>query len=90
MTNLSIQKNASTVTFQLEGALEDFGVDELETAWQVLRHKGARLMRIDVCKLTQIDETGKALLSRMLSSGVQLVIPSYPPHALSGDDHAQH
>lgn len=92
MTNLSIQKNASSVTFQLEGALEDLGVDELETAWELLRHKDTRFMRIDVCKLNQIDEPGKALLSRTPSSGVQFVIPphSLSLHSDSGDDHVQH
>lgn len=90
MANLSIQKNASTVTFQLEGALEDFGVNELKTAWELLRHKDSRLMRIDVCKLNQIDEPGKVLLSKMLSSGVQFVIPPHSLHAASGDDHVQH
>ena len=88
MSNLSIEKDERTVTFHVEGTLENNVVHDLETSWEFVRLNDPQLVRIDLCKLNEVDEHGKALLLRMLSSGVQFVIPPHPPHSVPGDEHA--
>lgn len=90
MSKLSVERDGRTVTFHVEGKLAKAAVAELETSWEFVRHDDPRLVCIDVCKLNEIDEGGKALLLRMLSSGVQFVIPPHPPHSIQGGDHVEH
>src|SRR6185437_1774056 len=88
MSNLSIEKDERTVTFHIDGKLENDVVGDLETSWEFVRLNDLKLVRIDLCNLNEVDEHGKALLLRMLSSGVQFVIPPHPPHLALGDEHA--
>lgn len=90
MSKLSVERDERTVTLHLEGKLENGAVNDLETSWEFVRHDAPKSIRIDVCKLNEIDEHGRVLLLRMLSSGVQVVLPPYPPHSIPNEEHLEH
>jgi len=90
MSKLSVERDQCTITLHVEGTLENRAVNDLETSWEFVRHDHPELILIDVCKLNEIDEQGRALLLRMLSSGVQVVIPPYLPHTIPNEELVEH
>ena len=65
-------------TFRVEGELKGEWVEELEYRW---RHASReKCIRLDLCRLYDIDEQGKNLVSEMFVNGVELVVGPRGPH----------
>ena len=62
-------------SFILSGELADEGVHQLEQRWRKTSSAGP--IHVDVCDVKRIDDSGKALLSRMFCEGVELVVDAH-------------
>jgi hypothetical protein len=80
MPDLKIQEGEGSTTFRIEGRLAGPVVTELERCWQIAEHVGPHAVRVDLCKVAEIDDAGKNLLKRMFSKGVEFVVA---PHAMT-------
>jgi hypothetical protein len=70
MLRVTIDRDASLITFKLEGRLAGEWVDELERAWAETGQ--AKLIKVDLTGVMFVDEEGKKLLGRMLEEGSNL------------------
>jgi len=64
MLRITVHKDTSPTTFELEGRIAGEWVDELERAWLTEADLG-KLVKVDLSGVTFIDEKGKKLLARM-------------------------
>lgn len=78
MPALRVDKSECSTTFRVEGKLAGPVVTELERCWRTAAGLGPRPVRLDLCKVGEIDDAGKDLLQRMFSKGVEFVVA---PHA---------
>jgi hypothetical protein len=74
MPGLTIATNEGSTTFRVEGRLAGSVVTELERRWQIAEHLRLYSVRLDLCKVAEIDGAGKDLLRRMFSKGVLFVV----------------
>ena len=79
MPELRIERNEGSTTFRIEGKLVGSVVMELEKSWQVAEHLRRQPVRLDLCKVAEIDDAGKDLLKRMFSKGVLFVVAPHAP-----------
>ena len=68
-------------TFRVEGPLAGPLVTELEKRWRVAEHTGARPLRLDLCRVAEIDDAGKELLREMFAQGVEFVVAPRAPRS---------
>jgi hypothetical protein len=62
------------MTFRLEGKLTGPWVEEMNNCWQSALARGlSPEVRVDLTAMTAIDRSGKELLARMHTQGVQFV-----------------
>jgi len=60
------QREPKQVTLEIEGKIAGRHVPELHRAWQELALTlGERLLRVDLCGVTHMDETGRNLLAEI-------------------------
>ena len=64
MLRITVHKDTSPTTLELEGRIAGEWVDELEQAW-LTEAKLGKLVKVDLSGVTFIDEKGKKLLARM-------------------------
>ena len=73
MLRITTEENDSLITFRLEGKLKGDWVQELERCWTNVRTAWPqRQFSIDLNNVEFVDESGGALLSRMVSHGGRL------------------
>jgi ABC-type transporter Mla MlaB component len=60
-------------TLKLEGKISGPWVQVLEVCWGQARERSPSLVRVDLTDVTFVDDTGKALLTRMAARGTELV-----------------
>jgi ABC-type transporter Mla MlaB component len=75
MLKIEAMSDGQNINLILSGELTDEGVHELEQHWRKSRCAGP--VRVNVCDVKRIDDSGKALLSRMFCEGVGLVVASH-------------
>lgn len=76
MLKLTIHDNMEMLRFQLEGELAGSSVRELEQCWRTASSTlGARALQVDLRHVTDMDESGRALLLQLGASGANLVKP---------------
>jgi hypothetical protein len=78
MPALTVDKAECSTTFRVEGKLAGPAVVELERCWRAAEGVRPGPVRLDLCKVGEIDDAGKDLLQRMFSKGVEFVVA---PHA---------
>jgi hypothetical protein len=72
MLKISKQDNGNQTVLELEGKLAGPWVEELRGCWQKSAG-GGRSVRIELCAVSFVDETGKILLTEMHQQGAELV-----------------
>ena len=73
MLRITVHKDSSPTTLELEGRIAGDWVDELERAW--LAEVGPdELIKVDLSGVTFVDEDGKKLLGRMFEEGSNLYV----------------
>lgn len=71
---LTIHDNVEMLRFQLEGDLTGPWVQELEQCWRTASSTlGARMVQVDLRKVTNMDDAGRNLLLQLGASGAHLV-----------------
>lgn len=77
--NLYLHDSHRQFRFVIQGSLKGLWVHELEGAWITARSilRGREVI-VDLSGLTEADEEGVRLLSRMAESGVRLITTSPP------------
>lgn len=80
MSGIRTEEGTGSATLRIEGALAGSMVAELERRWRCLEHARRCCVRLDLCRVGEIDQAGKDLLRTMFSQGVQLVVAA---HAIS-------
>jgi hypothetical protein len=68
----TVQADKST-TFRIEGKFAGSTVEELEKCWRQLENPSGPV-RLDLCKVGEIDDAGRELLKEMFASGVEFVV----------------
>jgi anti-anti-sigma regulatory factor len=70
MLRITVEKNDGVIIFRLEGKLKGEWVAELERCWIYARNTSpTRQLCIDLSSVDFVDESGRALLVRMVSEG---------------------
>ena len=72
MLRITIRTEGTVTTLALEGRLAGPWVDELSGCWSRLARAGDGVVDLDLSGVTFIDETGKALLTRLWEEGADL------------------
>ncbi len=73
MLRITIDNEATTTRFIVEGKLAGPSVEELKKCWHRVASAGANLpLLVDLSATTLIDSDGKALLTEMHGQGVRL------------------
>ena len=75
MLRITVQDSGEITRFRLEGKLKGDWVRELERCWIQARneHPGMPL-RVELSDVSLVDESGRSLLSRMVSQGARLEV----------------
>ena len=77
MLRITTEESDSLTTFRLEGKLKGDWVEELERCWIVARTLCPETqVLIDLSNVEFVDESGSALLTRMVSNGASLEVNS--------------
>jgi anti-anti-sigma regulatory factor len=73
MLRITIEEKDNLTKFRLEGKLRGDWVREMERCWIYARNAGSgRQFSIDLSNVNFVDESGKALLTRMVAQGTRL------------------
>jgi ABC-type transporter Mla MlaB component len=72
MLRITVEENDDRTRFRLEGKLTGNWVTELERCWISVRSNTVKQFCVDLSSVSFVDETGKALLTRMVSQGAKL------------------
>lgn len=73
MLRITIEENGNLTRFRLQGKLRGDWVRELVQCWTSFRNAGSgKQLSIELSNLTFIDESGRTLLSYMVSQGTRL------------------
>jgi ABC-type transporter Mla MlaB component len=75
MLKIETLSDGQNINLILSGELTNENVHELEQQW--LKNRVAGSVRVNVCHVDKIDNSGKELLSRMFCEGVGLVVNSH-------------
>ena len=74
MLRITVQQDAESLTFQLEGRLAGPWVRELEHCWQDTRDSQPKpVLRFDLTAVTFIDAAGKAFLAARHADGAEFI-----------------
>lgn len=81
MLTIETQAAGDHTTIQLQGELRGSAVEQLKREWQ--RHDcRSTFVQVNLCRVEQIDDSGKTLLREMFCEGVGLIIgPGLKPRA---------
>ena len=72
MLRISTDQDDHGITLRLEGSLADSAVPEVERRWHRTLDSGRGSLRLDLRCVSNIDDSGKQLLSRMFGEGTEL------------------
>ena len=75
MLKIEALSDGRNISLILSGELTDDTVLTLEQRWCQSRSTGS--VQVNVCEVKRIDAAGKALLARMFSEGVGLVVGAH-------------
>jgi hypothetical protein len=70
-------------TLRLEGELSGSAVTKMERRWHRTSDAGVRSLRLDLRCVSNIDDSGKQLLSRMFGEGTELLVRAQGLHSAS-------
>jgi ABC-type transporter Mla MlaB component len=73
MWGFETHQSEHSTTFRIEGKFAGRTVEELEKCWRSIENPAGPL-RLDLCRVGEIDEAGKELLRQMFASGVEFVV----------------
>jgi anti-anti-sigma regulatory factor len=74
MLRITVQKDAESLTYRLEGRLTGQWVSELDECWNQARNEDpAQRVCFDLTQVTAIDAMGKSFLAARHSEGAELV-----------------
>jgi hypothetical protein len=79
MFRMETETDQDSTTFRLRGDLSGPGVAQLERSWQLAKHSGKHLFRLNLCALSTITDQGKDLLKRMFCEGVAFTVGPHGP-----------
>lgn len=73
MIRISVDRQADSISLNVEGTLSDQWADELERCWLSETNGGStESVTVNLLEVTFIDDKGRELLKRMISEGVRL------------------
>lgn len=81
MLRITSQSDATRTIFELEGCLAGPWVQELEGCWRKAAGSNRRV-RVRLCAVSYIDESGRNLLAEMYDHGAELVAEGCMTHAI--------
>jgi ABC-type transporter Mla MlaB component len=85
MLRIRTDQDDHGITLRLEGSLADSAVPEVERRWHRTLDSGRGSLRLDLRCVSNIDDSGKQLLSRMFGEGTELLVRAQGLHSASPD-----
>jgi len=85
MLRIRTDQDDRCTTLRLEGELAGFAVAKMERRWQRTLDSGRGSLRLDLRCVSNIDDSGKKLLSRMFGEGAELLVRAQGLHSASPD-----